>query len=83
MGLKWRWLELSGYKENLSFLKDSEAEIYSCELNIDLMFMGLTVNYSPNYPIAGIVSYTESYTINKQNYVSVGLHWIFNIAKEY
>lgn len=79
--LKYLGFELSAYKENVSFLKDIPADIYSYELTIDADFFRMWINYAPNYPIAGSVTYPNTYKKVKQDYFQIGMAWVFGVAK--
>lgn len=73
VGLKYKFVELAILKENLSFLKNVKANVYSYEFTIAADIYGFSFKYAPNYPIAGDVKYANAYTVKKQSYLQLGM----------
>ncbi|TSJ42633.1 hypothetical protein FO440_00125 [Mucilaginibacter corticis] len=67
------FVELDGYRENISFLKNANAKVYSYEAKLSFSLIGFNVEYGPNYPIAGEVIYPGNYTKLKQDYISFSI----------
>jgi len=81
LGLKYDFVEAAMFKENLSFLKNTDANIFSYELSMAYDIFGMAFKYAPNYPIAGIVKYPNQYEINKQSFFFIGMNFRFAITK--
>jgi hypothetical protein len=77
------YFKLSGYKENISFLKDVDAKVYSYRLEAGFKFAALGIQFAPNYPIAGELKNPSSFTKDKQNLMIFYLYVPLTIAKVY
>jgi hypothetical protein len=68
------FFEISAYRENVSFLKNLNAKIYSYEAKISFKIAAFSLQFSPNYPQAGVVKYPDNFSQEKENYFSISLY---------
>ncbi|MGI4870030.1 MAG: hypothetical protein ACRYFX_02495 [Janthinobacterium lividum] len=68
------FVQASAFRENVSFLKGVKANVLSYEAKFSFAIMAIAVQYSPNYPIAGTLTYPNGYQRDQQDYVSANLY---------
>lgn len=68
------FVQASAFHEKVSFLKGVDASVFSYEVKLSVGILGLAVQYSPNYPIAGKLDNPNGYGRDKQTYLSANLY---------
>ncbi|SFD65585.1 hypothetical protein [Flavobacterium phragmitis] len=82
VGIKYKFVELSAFKENLSFLNEMPQNVFSYELSMNYAWFGMLIRYAPNYPCAGEIQYPNAYNSSeKQSLLQIGMYWRISIAK--
>ena len=67
------WIKAGLFLENISFAKNQKKTMsFSLTANIESEIM-VEVNYSKNYPVAGIINYPDAFTFKNQNFLSIKL----------
>lgn len=73
--------ELTAWKENVSFQKSIPQQVYCLEATLRFGLAALTAQYSPNYPIAGVVDYPNGYEKKKKAFQSFSFFVPVNLLK--
>lgn len=77
------FIEISSYKEELSFLKNIDAQVYSYEIELSFGLLAMSAQYAFNYPIAGEVKYPGTYKKEKEDLLTLSLYVPFKIFSAY
>lgn len=73
--------ELTMYNESLSFGNTSDKQIFSYEAKLSFSLLGLSLQYAPDYPVAGKPQYPNTFKQDKKPFVSVSLYAPLTIFK--
>jgi hypothetical protein len=82
LNVQGSYIQAGFYKEIVSFLANTNAQVYSADLRIALGIIYLDIEYAINYPIAGDNTYPTSYQIAKQNNAMISISVPITIFKK-
>lgn len=68
------FLEATVWREQVSFLKNTKAEVYAYSGKFSFGLLAFAVQYAPNYPIAGEVAYPATHDKEKENFLSLSMY---------
>ena len=67
------YIEVSVFREHISFLNEIKANIFSYDAKVGLRLFVMSVQYAPNYPIAGVIDYKSGYVKEKKGLLLLSL----------
>lgn len=74
------YFDLLGFRENLSFLKGTDAQVYTGELRMYSHLLAFTVKYGSNYPVGGELAYKNNVKKEAQDFWQFSIYVPIKIA---
>lgn len=68
------FIEATAWREQVSFLKSINAEVFSYSAKVSFGLLAFAVQYAPNYPVAGEVAYPATHEKEKENLLTLSMY---------